>query len=157
MAAVVVLPHRTSPPARRTVVVPSRPPLQVSPGGRRAARDHAHSLRAPGRLHPAVYRRRRLGLALAVITILAVSYLALTGLRVITGDAGAVPVSSRPAASAPAAGETYVVQPGDTLWSIARSLQPSGDVRHLVDTLSDRVGGRALVAGQSLRVDGLAS
>lgn len=38
-------------------------------------------------------------------------------------------------ASATAADQTVVVAPGDTLWSIARDLQPSGDVRALVDEL----------------------
>ncbi len=49
----------------------------------------------------------------------------------------------------------YVVQPGDTLWSIARSLHPSGDLRPVVDSLESRAGGAALVPGQRLRVDGL--
>jgi len=160
MAAVVAFPHHTPRPAPRPVVVPSRPPLQVLPGGRRAARAYAHSHRDPRRLHPAVYRRRRLGLVLALVAAVVVSYLALTGLRVLTSDAGAgsEPASVVPAsASIPATGEVYVVQPGDTLWSIARSLQPSGDVRGLVDKLADRSGGGGLLAGQSLRLDGLVS
>ena len=160
MAAVVAFPHHTPRPAPRPFVVPVRPPLQVLPGGRRGARAYAHAQRDPRRLHPAIYRRRRLGLVLVLITVVVVSYLALTGLRVLTADAGAgsVPASTSPAsASGPAAAEVYVVQPGDTLWSIARSLQPSGDVRGLVDKLADRSGGGALLTGQSLRLDGLVS
>ncbi|MDG2112656.1 MAG: LysM domain-containing protein [Actinomycetota bacterium] len=43
-----------------------------------------------------------------------------------------------------------VVQPGDTLWSIARSVQPKGDVRPLVQRLSELNGGAALQVGQAL-------
>ena len=158
MAAVVVLPHHSSLPAPRPFVPPGRPPLQVIPGGRRAARAYAHQHRSSGRLHPAVYRRRRLGLALVLVTVVVVAYLALTGLRAITTDAGAASGSSVPAATAgPASTAVYIVQPGDTLWSIARSLQPSGDVRGLVDRLADRAGGSSVQAGQSVRIDGLAS
>ena len=45
---------------------------------------------------------------------------------------------------------SYVVQPGDTLWSIARTVQPHGDVRPLVGQLRDGNGGAALVVGQVL-------
>jgi LysM repeat protein len=48
---------------------------------------------------------------------------------------------------APAA---YLVQQGDTYWSIARHLQPSGDVRALVDHLSSDHGGAPLQPGEQL-------
>ncbi len=47
---------------------------------------------------------------------------------------------------------TVVVAPGDTLWSIARSLQPTGDVRPLVDQLAAANGGAAIAAGERLVV-----
>jgi len=157
MAAVVVAPDRSIRPAHRPVVVPARPPLQVLPGGRRAARDYAASRRPANRLHPAVYRRRRLGVALAVVTALVVAYLALAGLQALTADAASAPSAGAATATAPApVGSAYVVQPGDTLWSIARTLKPSGDVRALVDRLADRVGSAPLVVGQSVPTDGLA-
>jgi hypothetical protein len=43
-----------------------------------------------------------------------------------------------------------VVQPGDTYWTIARSLQPGGDVRALVDKLSAEHGGAPLQPGEQL-------
>ena len=49
---------------------------------------------------------------------------------------------------APVAAAVHVVQPGDTLWTIARALQPSGDIRPLVHRLQSTVGGRALQPGQ---------
>ncbi|MGH9178659.1 MAG: LysM peptidoglycan-binding domain-containing protein, partial [Acidimicrobiales bacterium] len=50
----------------------------------------------------------------------------------------------------PVARTGYVVQPGDTLWSIARSLQPAGDVRPIVGQLDAARGGRPLRAGEHL-------
>ena len=34
------------------------------------------------------------------------------------------------------AGQVVIVKPGDTLWSIARKMQPTGDVRPLVDRIA---------------------
>ncbi len=61
-------------------------------------------------------------------------------------------MSSPVAAGRPPA---YVVQPGDTLWSIARHLHPSGDIRAVVDELAARAGSASLQAGQRLSLDGL--
>jgi Tfp pilus assembly protein FimV len=60
--------------------------------------------------------------------------------------AGSAATAARRAASG------YVVQPGDTLWSIARRLQPEGDVRPLVDQLVDLNGGTDLEVGQRLPI-----
>ena len=46
----------------------------------------------------------------------------------------------------------YVVRPGDTLWSIARSLRPTGDVRGLVDRLDADRGGRPLRVGERILI-----
>lgn len=50
----------------------------------------------------------------------------------------------------PPAEITYVVQPGDSLWSIARQLEPHGDIRPLVDRLVEINGGAGLRAGDTL-------
>jgi LysM repeat protein len=42
---------------------------------------------------------------------------------------------------------TYVVQPGDTLWQIARSVRPSGDIRPLVADLAKQHGGSDINVG----------
>jgi hypothetical protein len=44
------------------------------------------------------------------------------------------------------------VQPGDTVWSIATRLQPTGDVRPLVDRLDASFGGSVLHAGETVLV-----
>jgi Tfp pilus assembly protein FimV len=54
--------------------------------------------------------------------------------------------------ASPPPGSFYVVQPGDTLWTIARDLAPTGDVRAEVDRLVDLNGTAALQAGQRLRL-----
>jgi hypothetical protein len=51
-----------------------------------------------------------------------------------------------------AAAHVWIVQPGDTLWGIARRLDPHGDVRPLVDALSRQVHGKPLQAGEQLRL-----
>jgi Tfp pilus assembly protein FimV len=53
----------------------------------------------------------------------------------------------------PAATISYVVQPGDSLWSIAGELAPGEDLRPIVDALEAANGGTTLVAGQRLLVD----
>jgi Tfp pilus assembly protein FimV len=49
---------------------------------------------------------------------------------------------------------TYVVQPGDTLWSIAAAVAPDSDPRPVVDALREANGGRpTLRAGDRLMID----
>ncbi len=133
--------------------VPRRPSLEVLPGGRRGARDHARSQR---RVHARVYHRRRLGAALVLATILVVGFLAVTGLQTVIAGAPAHSPSAPAVSAAASSSRTYVVQPGDTLWSIARSLRPHGEIRGVVDQLEARAGGASLMPGQRLRLDGLA-
>lgn len=51
-----------------------------------------------------------------------------------------------------AARTVVVVQPGDTLWSIAAEIDPGADVRATVDRLAERNGGTSLTVGQRLVV-----
>ena len=100
-------------------------------------------------VHPpsaATYRRRRVA-ALAVAVGLAFAAWAALGAL---GGALTAPVRSVPP---PANGATLVeVAPGDTLWSIARRLQPEGDLRPLVDRLAATNGGAVIRAGDRLVV-----
>ena len=47
----------------------------------------------------------------------------------------------------------YVVQPGDTLWDIARSVSPEADPRTLVQQLAEAAGGAALEPGQQIFIE----
>lgn len=47
---------------------------------------------------------------------------------------------------------SYVVQPGDTMWSIAERLDPGGDPRPLVAALEAQVGSDTLQPGERLRL-----
>ena len=88
----------------------------------------------PHRPGPATYRRRR---AVALL--------------VLAGGSLSAPETPAPAAvpGAPAA-QVHVVQPGETLWGIARAMQSTGDVRELVDRLAAAHGGGALQVGDRI-------
>lgn len=132
------------PAAHPAVLAPEveRPHLRLIIGGADLRSRHR-------RLHPSVYRRRRLAaLVLLFVVVAAVSAL-------LTTAATALPVgpAARAAGSVSArapGGITYVVQPGDTIWSVARSLQPSGEVRGLVDRLVAANGGTSVQPGDVL-------
>jgi nucleoid-associated protein YgaU len=58
---------------------------------------------------------------------------------------GAAPIAAAEA-------RVVVVEPGDSVWSIARSLQPEGDVRPLVHTIVQANGAEPLQPGQEILV-----
>ena len=120
---------------------------------------------APVRLAPTVrtLRRRRLMVLLAAVTTAVLLVVAASRAAATFRDVPASVPERRPvpaldatagsaATAARRAASGYVVQPGDTLWSIARRLQPEGDVRPLVDQLVDLNGGTDLAVGQRLPI-----
>lgn len=105
-----------------------RPTLRLVPAGPAARRPSA-----------ATYRRRR-----AVVGVV-VGALSVVSLR------AAGPALGEPAvAPPPPAQVVYVVQPGDSYWSIAATLDVEGDIRPTVDALAAANGGRALQVGDNL-------
>lgn len=149
-------PDNTRPGVRRATPG-GRPPLRVIEGGRSTRRSAT-----PSR----VLLRRRL---MAVLVVLGLVVLVAAGIRLVSPlvvapglASGASPAASSAAAGAdaalvPIAADTYVVRPGDTLWSIAERLDPGGDPRPVVDSLRSRAGGAALEAGQRIDISGLGS
>jgi LysM repeat protein len=104
---------------------------------------------APSRLAPRIDGGRRARL----IRLVVVSFVAVVGAIVLStrfADADTSSPTTGPNDGLSAA--VVVVQPGDTLWSVARALQPSGDVRPLVARLSRDNGGSSVKAGDRLRV-----
>ena len=115
-------------------------------------------------VHPDVAQRSP-GVVVAGVVLAVVLMLGVVGaVRLLGADAAApgpasTATSPRPVgvdASVASVPSVVVVQPGDTLWGIARRLQPSGDVRPLVDRLAERAGGAGVQAGQRIDIGGLA-
>ena len=101
------------------------------------------------RVSPAVYRARRI---VAVGLLAAVLLAAWLGARAVLGytGAGSLAGTGVPGLPRPAATKVWVVQPGDTLWSIAAAVDPHGDERPLVDRLSAEVHGSPLYPGEQI-------
>lgn len=97
-----------------------------------------------------VYVRRRLVAAGLVVVFMLGLGLALG--RAGTQRAAGLPEAVSGGAELPIAQREYVVQPGDTLWKIARALQPEGDVRPLVQEMARARGGAPLRAGERIRM-----
>jgi nucleoid-associated protein YgaU len=134
-------------PAAAPVVVPRGPDL--------GARSDGSSARVARPLPDRAtrVRRRRLAVLVLAVTLVAVgtgAAQALRGLTEVDGSPAPRAVDVRPA---PVAGHSYVVQPGDTLWSIAAEIAPDEDPRIVVDALRAANGGPELEVGQELTLD----
>ena len=119
-----------------------RPIAAVHPlaGG---ARPATRPLSRP--VSPSTYRRRQALAAGAVAVASAVASVVLGSL-----GGGSLAAPERPLSLI--AGQVYEVQPGDTFWAIARTLDPTGDPRPLVDRLVAEHGGPVLVVGEHIRL-----
>lgn len=118
------------------------------PAGPSAAPGSTPSGPAGGRprLHLAVARRRRrLGVVLALVVILLAVAAVVPALAGLAGGAG-----TPPGATGPSSAPVHVVQPGDTLWSIAGAHAPERDVRLVVDELVELNGRAPIVPGERL-------
>lgn len=125
------------------VAVPgARPGAYGTTGRERARRPATTSSSRP--TSDACFRRRRVAVSSLFLGML------LAG-RVALGMLGSGPLSaSQPASPALVSDRVHIVQPGDTLWSIARSLQPDGDVRRVVHRLAAQRDGAALQVGERI-------
>jgi hypothetical protein len=85
-----------------------------------------------------------------VVLLAAVAMACTLGVGVARSAGGAMEWLSGDLPPPPPGRPVHVVQAGDTLWSIARTLHPDGDVRPLVDRLVELNGGDHLEVGQVL-------
>ena len=122
----------------------------------RDARLESHRRRRPASSRKArleLYRRRRLAAAAVVLIGLALLIMVSTlAVQAALGRTGGGPLTATGALPGGqlAGSDVYVVRPGDTIWSIARSVDPRGDVRPLVDKISSQLGGTNLYPGERL-------
>ena len=128
--AAVIQPNRLPAP---------RPALRLVPGGA-VTRSSAQALPSTAQL-----------IALAAAVLCTVVLAIAVGRGALAALAPAPPAAAAAAPTAAAAGGTeLVVRSGDTLWSLARQLQPTGDVRDLVDRLAAAHGAGVLQPGDRI-------
>ena len=123
----------------------------LAPGtpGARAARP---AVARPERLPESVYRRRRAVAATVAAALITLVLVVGRPERVPVGEANPWPSTGEVSLSPELSG-VYVVQPGDTLWDIARALAPGADPRAVVHELAGTAGGAALEPGQRIVLD----
>ena len=124
------------------------PALTLVPAGVAAAPASGQSVRLP----EAVYRRRRVVVAMIVVAALTLGVALGRPDRVPPGEANPWPSTGDVSLSGELPG-VYVVQPGDTLWDIALAIAPGDDPRALVHDLAEAAGGAALEPGQQIIID----
>ena len=98
-----------------------------------------HQARRPNH----VYIRRRVVVASVLFSVLAALGV---GAGNVLANRGGAPAS----ASAVRQANTYLVQPGDTMYSIAESYRDGADLMHFVDDLIALNGGVTLQIGQQI-------
>ena len=124
------------------------PALTLVPAGVAAAPASGQSVRLP----EAVYRRRRVVVAMIVVAALTLGVVLGRPDRVPPGEANPWPSTGDVSLSGELPG-VYVVQPGDTLWDIALAIAPGDDPRALVHDLAEAAGGAALEPGQQIIIE----
>jgi hypothetical protein len=119
-------------------------PLDARPYVRPPSVRRVSSIRQPrprvsSRTESAVFRRRRLIAAILGLGI------------VLTAARAGAALGGSPASPARLPHVTsVVVQPGDSLWSVAHRLAPHSDPRAVVDALTEARGTAALMPGETL-------
>lgn len=116
-----------------------RTALRVLPGGL-----------ADASVRPVVVAVDWRSVAVAVVSVVLAAALAVAVGR--GAFASMAPPSNPSVAVATGSGTEVIVEPGDTMWSIARRIQPAGDVRPLVDRLVAAHGTVVLQPGDVVAV-----
>ncbi|MCU1489535.1 MAG: LysM protein [Acidimicrobiaceae bacterium] len=158
--AAIAYPYLGSPVRRRRVEPSGRAPLRLIDGGHRPVQgpidvpsfvERAGDRRMTTRSRVAARRRRVAQVRATVLT---------AGLLMgVWLGAGALSSAAHPVrfvhiagAEVVAGGQRYIARPGDTLWSIATRLDPSGDPRPVVDQLAAQIHGSDLQPGTVLQL-----
>jgi hypothetical protein len=104
----------------------------------------------------AVYRRRRIAVLLCAAALVALAWMGLHRLTGTSGGGSLTPAGQPVSIDASlVTSARIIVQPGDTLWTIARRVQPTGDVRPLVSRIESARHGRALQVGETIQIQHL--
>ncbi len=130
-------------PDLRLLPAPDRKGLRLRPTENGVV-PGAGRCRPPRRRVSAEVRRRR--------TILAMMGLALALLAFPLGGFGGASHTTESASAAQIHGTTYVVQPGDSLWTIAERVDPTGDPRPLVSEMASELGTFTVVPGEQITI-----
>jgi len=112
------------------------------------------TIRPVPRASAPTYRRRRaaaavLALGIVVVAAQAGGALGDSPLAVSERRPAPLPSNDSPTDDGPT---TYVVEPGDSLWSITEELAPGRDPRPVVDALSEARDGVPLIPGETIVV-----
>lgn len=99
----------------------------------------------PHRIQPIVYRRRRLMVGGATVSLLAIVVFGLVGAF---GGFSRTNENTLSPATTP---HVVIAQSGDTLWAIARRITPVGSITELVDQLV-LMNGDEITAGQEVQL-----
>jgi LysM repeat protein len=125
------------------VVTPSQPVAAPSPPVSIPAAGPVRHVVATRPRHSAAVLRRRRAVAVAIVVMGVVAALALP-LQALAGTT----VTPHGAAG----GTVYVVQPGDTVWSIAQRADGTGDPRALAASIVRETGSDVVVPGERIAI-----
>jgi len=120
------------------------PHLQLVPPPERGVDNDLATIGPPTRNHVTFHPAMRW---VAVVLVAAMIWLVVT--TVTTLIAWTVGVGE-PTLPGNGAAVTHTIEPGDSVWSVARRYQPSGDVRPFVDEIVGLNGGTQVFVGQEL-------
>ena len=134
-------------PVQAVVAAAGPSPLAAVAGPTAATRPPVRAARLP----EPVYRRRRVAVAAVAAAVSTLVLIVGRPDRVPPGEANPWPSVGEVSLSAEPG--VHVVQPGDTLWDIARAVSPGSDPRARVHELAKSAGGAALEPGQRVVID----
>lgn len=135
---------------RRRPTAPERPHLRLVPAGPGA------TVPVPVQAPLGLGAELGIGVRHLVAAVAALVVVLIASLAIGNGALASLAPAPSPAGTSSSAavepGGAVVVEPGDTLWTIARRVQPSGDVRPLVDQLIALNGTAPLQAGATVQL-----